>query len=432
MVYLLVSKEKAKSYELYVLKKKINILKEKKGFHTALISLYIPASKNVFDVSNYLKSEYGQASNIKSKSNRKNVMDAITSILAKLRIIKKIPEEGLAVFVGAIPTSGPGTEKMESYLILPPENINTFRYYCSSEFYLDILSDMLRQKNIYGLIVLDRSGATFATLQGSSLNLIQTMTSAVPGKHGKGGQSQRRFERLIEQAAYEFFTRAGSHINDIFLPLLEGEDGNNLKGLLIGGSGPTKEKFAEGNFFDYRLKEIILNIVSVGYSNEAGIKELIEKSKNILENLQYMKERNLVQKFMNNIAKDTELAIYGEEETRKNLEMGAVETVMLSENLNIMRLQIECGNCGWKERKTLKLSEVNKFEEHIADIHCPECNSSLISLTEKVDIIEDLGQIAKNVGSEVEVISGSTEEGGQFWAGFGGIGAILRYKVGKS
>jgi len=422
-------KKDPKSFELYLLKKRIDILKKKKGYHTALISLYIPGNKTLSDVTNYLKNEYGQASNIKSKSNRKNVMDAITSIIAKLKVIKTLPEEGIAIFVGAIPTNGAGTEKLESYIVLPPENITTFRYYCSSEFYLDPLIEMLRPKNVFGLIVIDRSGATFATLQGSTLNIVQNISSAVPGKHGKGGQSQRRFERLIEQATSEFFIRAGEHMNKIYLPLLEGEEGNKLEGIIIGGSGPTKEKFAESNVFDYRLKEKIISIVDVGYNDEAGIKELIKKSEDLLENFQFIKERNLVQKFMMHIAKDTGYAIYGEEEIRKYLNMGAIDVLLLSENLDYIRVQIECNNCGWNEEQTMRSQEFSKFEDKISDIHCPKCNSSLISVKSKVDLIEYLGNLAESVGTRVEIISGSTEEGGQFWAGFGGLGAILRYKV---
>jgi len=422
-------KKESKSYDLYLLKKRIEVLKKKKGYHTALISLYIPPQKLISDVVGYLKNEYSQASNIKSKSNRKNVMDAITSIIAKLKVLKSIPEDGIAIFVGAIPTNGPGTEKMESYLVIPPEIINTFRYYCSSEFYLDPLIEMLRPKSVYGLIAIDRSGATFATLQGSKLTIIQTITSGVPSKHGKGGQSQRRFERLIDQAAHEFFTRAGEYINSIYLPLLEGEEGNQLEGILIGGPGPTKDKFANSQFFDYRLKEKILDIIDIGYSDEAGIKEIIRKSESFLKNLQFLKERKIVQKFMGHIAKDSGLAIYGEEEVRKYLKMGAVDTILISENLDITRLFIECNNCGWKEKKTLNSNEVSDYENKISKMHCPKCNSSLLSIVEKIDLVENLGTIAERVGTNIEVISSSTEEGGQFWQGFGGIGAILRYKI---
>lgn len=45
------------------------------------------------------------------------------------------------------------------------------------------------------------------------------------------------------------------------------------------------------------------------------------------------------------------------------------------------------------------------------------------------DVIDDLVKMAEEVGSEVEIISTETEEGIQLLRAFGGIGAILRYRV---
>ena len=45
------------------------------------------------------------------------------------------------------------------------------------------------------------------------------------------------------------------------------------------------------------------------------------------------------------------------------------------------------------------------------------------------DLIEDLANIAEDLGSSVEIISTETEEGSQLYRAFGGIGAILRYNV---
>ena len=66
------------------LKEITELLKEKRGFHTELISLYIPPEKSISDVSKYLKDEISQSQNIKSKSTRKNVLDSISSITGQL------------------------------------------------------------------------------------------------------------------------------------------------------------------------------------------------------------------------------------------------------------------------------------------------------------------------------------------------------------
>ena len=52
-----------------------------------------------------------------------------------------------------------------------------------------------------------------------------------------------------------------------------------------------------------------------------------------------------------------------------------------------------------------------------------------MKITNEEDLIEDLANIAEDLGSSVEIISTETEEGSQLYRAFGGIGAILRYNV---
>jgi len=109
---------KSKSLERFKTRKILQQLAEKKGYGTELFSLYIPQGKQISDVQNYLKQEYGTATNIKSKTTQKNVQSAITTIQQKLKIIPQslIDEYSLVIFCGAIPQNGgPGTEKMEIY-----------------------------------------------------------------------------------------------------------------------------------------------------------------------------------------------------------------------------------------------------------------------------------------------------------------------------
>ncbi|NVM53182.1 MAG: peptide chain release factor aRF-1 [Candidatus Helarchaeota archaeon] len=416
------------SFELYKLKKILRTLEKKKGYHTELISLYIPPDKRLSDVTNYLKQEQGQASNIKSKTTRKNVIDCITTILGQLRIIKNPPENGMVFFCGAIPQSGPGTERIELYPIEPPpgRKINTYKYHCSAEFYLEPLRDLLIEKATFGLVAMDRSGATIATIKGNELNIIESITSGIQGKHKKGGQSQRRFERLIEQQAHEFFVRLGEHMNKVFITLIERGE---LEGVIIGGAGPTKRVFAQSEFFDYRIRDKLLLVVDTGYSNITGVREIIEKSEGHLEKLRYLKEKNLVQSFLGHLARDTGLVTYGEKEVRQALEQASVDILLISESVDRLRATIRCPNCEYSEEKTLHHHEVDSLEREIANKSCPKCESSLLSIESIIDIIEELGDLAKSTGAKVEVISPDTEEGEQLWSGFGGIAAILRYKI---
>src|SRR5512138_1429558 len=174
------------------------------GRGTELVSVYVPPDKQISDVANYLRNEYSQSQNIKSKRTNKAVTGAIESILSRLKYFKKPPEHGLIFFVGEIPTVGDQT-KMVQYVLEPPEPITTFMYRCDSEFYTETLWDMLAEKKNYGLLVIDRSEATIGILKGKRIVVVKNIQSLVPSKHGRGGQSALRFERLIEIAAHEFY-----------------------------------------------------------------------------------------------------------------------------------------------------------------------------------------------------------------------------------
>ena len=76
---------------------------------------------------------------------------------------------------------------METVVIEPPEEIQTYRYICDSTFYLEPLEDMIASKEVYGIAVIDRNEATIATLKGKRINVVSNLTSGVPGKHKAGG-----------------------------------------------------------------------------------------------------------------------------------------------------------------------------------------------------------------------------------------------------
>ncbi len=404
------------SKELYEFKRTIEELADKKGRGTELVSVYIPPDKQVSDVVKHMREELSQSANIKSKSTKKNVQSAIEVIMQRLKLFPKPPEHGLLLFVGMIPKGGPGTEKMETYVFEPPEPIQTYTYHCNSEFYLEPLQEMIDVKETYGLAVLDRKEATIATLRGKRIDIIKTLTSGVPGKHKAGGQSQRRFDRLIELAAHEFLKRIGEHMNDAFLPI------EDLKGVILGGPGHTKEDFLKGDYLHYEIKDKVITTVDTSYTGEFGIREVIDKSMDVLTEIDIMREKKLVQRFLKELISEDGLASYGEADVRKNLGMGAVEVLLLSEGIKSNRETYECPVCSCIQEKTVK--NVDESE----DMQCPECGERMKESRAK-DIIDDFVDMAEEVGSEVEIISTETEEGMQLLKAFGGFAAILRYRV---
>ncbi len=414
---------KRTSLEIFRLKKALETLASKEGRGTELISLYVPPGRQISEIIAMLKDEWGTASNIKSTTTRKNVQDAIVRVIQRLKLFKKVPENGLVIFCGAIPQDGPGSEKMETYVIIPPEPIYIYLYRCDSRFHIEHLRDLIRERETYGVILVDSSGATFATLKGRRLEIVDEITSGIPGKHRAGGQSARRFERIREAQVQEFFKRVAAHANKIFLPI------ENLKGIIVGGPGPTKYDFEKGGYLDYRLKEKIISIIDTAYTGEQGVKEVLEKAPEIMKNVRYLEERKVVQKFLYEIGHDTNLATYGEREVRKALEAGLVDTLLLSEALDITHVTVSCKTCGYSYHETMRETEVLGFTQSLIGKSCPKCGNPTLEVTEEKDVIEELAEIAENAGSKVEIISPETEEGQMLLKSFGGIAAILRYKL---
>jgi len=404
----------------YDLKRKIEELKSCKGKHTELISLYVPPSKKIFDVTSYLKNELSQSQNIKSKTTRKNVLSAIESIMSRLKQFKQPPENGVVFFVGHKSVGADQTE-MVAFIVEPPLPITTFLYRCYSLFYVEPLEQMFTEKDIYGLFLIDRRECTIGILQGSRVKLLKYMTSQVPGKHGRGGQSQRRFERLTEIAAHEWFVKCGEKASEIFL----GEE--KLKGIFVGGSGPTKQYFVEESYLHYEIQNKIVDTFDTGYTDEFGLKELVAAASETMTDLKISKEKKVMKRFLKEITKtEKSLAVYGEEQVRKALEMGVVDTLLLSEDLRKYRITIVCQSCEYTEEKTVDEDALNDFSPP----SCPKCSTStLMELKEKVDLVDELSDMAEKTGVKVELISKNSEEGDSLYSAFSGLAGILRYAV---
>jgi peptide chain release factor subunit 1 len=420
-----VSTAKKGSLELFRTRKAISQLAGKEGSHTELITIYVPPGKQISDALNLLREEYGTATNIKSNVTRKNVLDAITKAQQKLKLFKDPGEKGLVIFCGALPQEGggPGTERMEAWVIIPPDPIRIFLYRCDSRFHTEHLQEMLREKETYGILLIDASNATIATLMGKHLEIVRQMHSGVAGKTRAGGQSARRYERLRDMQLNEYFARVGKHADEIFLPI------ETLKGIILGGPGPTKYDFQKGDYLNYQLKNKILEVVDTAYVEEQGVKEVVDKAPEIMRKVRYIEEKQIMQKFLYEVGHDTGLITYGEAEVRKALQSGVVRTLLISESLDMQRVTLKCGACNYQEQETVKAQNMQTFEQSLTGKPCPNCKAPSLTIVEKVDVIDDLAQLAEYSNTDVEVISSETEEGQMLKNAFGGLAAILRFKM---
>lgn len=399
--------------ERYQFRRSLEEVQSYKGHATEMISVYVPQGKLISDVVGYLRDEYSQSSNIKSKSTMKHVTGAIDSIMGRLKNYKKVPDHGIVIFCGHV-SKGAGQTDMRTFIIEPPLPIPTFIYRCDSGFFLEPLLYMLEDQDTYGLLVIDRSEATVGLLTGKSIKTQKYFESLVPSKHGRGGQSQHRFERLIEEAAHEFYVKVTNFLTATWV------DNKDMRKILIGGPGPTKDYFLHRGYLHHELEKKVLDTFDVGYTNEAGLKELVENARLAIADLDITKEKALLQRFYNEIRKDNGLYAYGKKEVMDALNLGAVDTLIVSEGLKQYTVTQKCPKCRNEIKTELKTREAENRS-------CPQCQA-LMDVTESKDFVDELTRIAQDYGTDVELVSVESEEGDMLMKAFGGIAAILRYK----
>ena len=309
------------------LKRFIAELEQIRGRHTELVSVYVPANYELIKIIQHLQQEQGTAENIKDKNTMLHVIDSLEKAIRHLRLYKKTPENGLVIFAGNV-AAHEGKTDLKVWSIEPPDPITTRLYRCDQTFVLDILKEQLEVKYYYGLIVIDNREATIGLLKGTVVQELNNMTSGVPGKIKAGGQSQARFARLREGAAHDFYQRVAEYCNKEFYGKKE------IKGLILGGPGPTKYTFFEGAYLNNEIKKKVFGIKDLSYTGEFGLHELVDKSHDLLAQETIIEEKNLLNKFFTMLAKEPEKTTYGKDRTKKALEYGAVDLLLLSEDLD--------------------------------------------------------------------------------------------------
>ena len=411
---------KTDSVRLYKVRKLISELSNKEGRGTELVSLYIPPKKAIHEAIANLREEWGTAGNIKSDTTRNHVQDALTKTMQRLKLYRTAPDTGLVIFAGALPTNGPGSEVVNVYEIVPPKPVTQYLYQCDDHFHVEWLKDMLKEEKVYGILSIDSSDAGMGILSGDSLEVVDVLTSGISGKTRKGGQSARRYERGREMELTYYFNRVAQHATRDFI------DSNKVTGMIVGGPGPTKDEFLKGGYLHYELQKKVLAVLDLGYSGREGVRELVEKAGDVLKDVRLVEEKRLVQKFLFEVNRQGGLAIYGLPRVMEALQKASTEVVLVSDDLDTVRIDASCKKCGTVKSETMLAPKKIHQRQEMSSTPCANCGATDYDVTEK-DLVDVLEELAFQVGSKVEVISSGTEEGSMFKS-FGGVGAILRYR----
>lgn len=413
-----------RNVEIWRVKRLIKKLTTARGNGTSMISLVMPPKDQIARVSKMLADEYGTASNIKSRVNRLSVLSAITSVQQRLKLYNRMPTNGLVMYCGTIITDE-GKEKKVNIDFEPFKAINTSLYLCDNKFHTEALQELLTDDNKFGFIIMDGNGCLFGTLQGNTRDIIHKFSVELPKKHGRGGQSAVRFARLREEKRHNYVRKVAETSTQMFITA----DKINVQGLILAGSADFKTNLNQSDLFDNRLACKVLTTVDISYGGENGFNQAIELAQDTLSNVKFVQEKKLLNKYFDEITRNDGVEAgkycFGTSDTMNALESGAVDILIVWENLDLSRYVFR--NPNPDSADIVKYLD-GRGERDRTNFIDAETGAEL----EQIDngpLLEYLANKYKDFGATLEIVTDRSQEGAQFVRGFGGIGGILRYAV---
>lgn len=356
-----------------LLERRLDEVEDVAGTGTALVSLYVPSDKNLASVQQRMSQEKSEASNIKSDQNRKNVEKAIEKVNRILKRYKQTPENGLIIFVGVTHDD----DLVEFVFDELEQPLDYSDYTCDSKFHTEPLRDRIAPDQTIGLLVVERGGAVIGELKGSRIVVHKDEDSNVMGKHRAGGQSAKRFDRLIEQQKDEYFKAVRDDLKKRFV---DTDNQPTADAFVVGGTQITVDDFLE-NYFPQPLEDVRVDgTFAIDIANAESLERLVSQARDAIDSVVEQEERELMSRFFRALHTDDEHATYGEDHVQKALEYGAVDKLLVSEELNRDRIM------EWEE-------------------------------------------LVENQGGELVIVSNTFTEGEQLVTAFDGVAAILRYQI---
>lgn len=412
--------EAEKNIERYKVKKLVRMLESARGMGTSVITVIVPPKGQIAQVTQMLNNEFGTASNIKSHTNKLSVQGAITSAIGRLKLIPRVPTNGLMLFSGTVLTED-NKEKKLTLDLEPFKPVGRSLYMCDNKFHTEELRRMLDNDDKFGFIIVDGSGVMYATVSGSLKERLGGFTVELPKKHGRGGQSKNRFARIRMERRHNYLRKVAEAATGYFIT----NDRPNVMGIVLGGSADFKDLLYESELFDPRLKERVVKVVDIAHAGDVGLNQAIDMSADALSGVKIVQEKKLIQKFFDEISNDTQMFCFGLADTMKCLEAGAVETLIVYEDLECDRYVVKPAG----EDSDPIVYYLTPEERAKIDLHKSPIEGGAPNEIESEPFVDWLTANYTKFGVKLELVTNKSQEGSQFVRGFSGVGGMLRYQM---
>lgn len=431
--------------EQWKLRRTIQYLSSLHGRGTSLVTMIIPAQSQLSRTTKLLSDELSLSSCIKSSQTRHNVQHALTAAQGRLRLYTQntLPDNGLVLYTGIVYDEEQHRETKISMCIEPLNPLQHGLYRCEGHFITDFLEqqimDSINDVNArrYGIIVIDGNGTLFARIdpqQGTTI--LKRMQVSLPKKHGRGGQSAPRFERLRREAIHNYLTKVAENAKSVYLNNQQ-HGLANVDGFILSGSANLKQELIKSDLLGLQMQTKILRTVDVSYGGDNGLKETLRLCTDLFADIKLTQERQLLEEVFSqiNFSSSTNQADYvsyavGVDETSLILkeDPGLIDRLIIWDNLTTKRYVYQ------KRDKELIVITANDEEEaqKKLKILINENTNEQIECIDEMNFLDYLTERYKELNIHLHLVTDRSVEGQQFRLGFGGCITLLRYPISAS
>ena len=427
--------------EQWKLRRTIQYLSTLRGRGTSLVTIIIPAQSQLSRTMKLLTDEYSLSSCIKSSQTRHNVQQALSTAQSKLRLYTQntLPANGLVLYAGMVYDEADHRESKISMCIEPLQPLQHGLYRCETHFITDFLQKQLMDNandfnaRRYGIIVIDGNGSLFARIdpqQGTTV--LKRFQVSLPKKHGRGGQSAMRFDRLRREAIHNYLTKVADSAKSQFLNAQQ-HGLVNVDGFILSGSANLKHDLIKSDLLGSQIQNKILRTIDISYGGDNGLQETLRLCSDLFADMKLTQERQLLEEVFSQI----NLSSTTNENNTVSYTIGVAETsLVLNEGSGLIdRIVV------WEDLKTKRYVYQKRNKEIfviIADNEQEAQKQLQINENEQIECIDEtyfidyLTDHYKELNIRVHIVTDRSPEGQQFQLGFGGCIAILRYPVSTS
>lgn len=257
-----------------------------------------------------LSTEEGASSNIKDRANRQSVQRALVKCQQKLKLYKKTPPNGLAIFCS----------DDISIDIEPPLPIKNSLYLCDKKFHPEYIEHLFETHKKYLILIVSGNGASFYIRQGTKLTKVGSVGVKLLTDTRKGGQSAARISRLREEVRHRYNMSISERTVALYVT-------HDVEGMIIGGASDWGKTIAR----ELPAAIKVIKILSLGSEGDCALHETLEECDRggVFDHSKKI-EVERIEFFYRNL--DTNMIVYGEPQIRHVLEQGLVKYLIIHED----------------------------------------------------------------------------------------------------